>query len=310
LSAPTGAPAADAEVLRGILYMCLACSLFPMLNACAKLLGAGYPITEVVWARYAGHLLVIMAMFMPRRGWRLFVARRPGMQVFRSVLLFASTAFYFSALQFLPLATAASISFTSPFIVLALSVPMLGERVGPHRIGAVLLGFAGALIIIRPGVDDTSWAALLVVCSASSFALYSVLTRKMAGVDSAETMITYAALVGVAVATLGLPLLPWVWPQGWLDLALFIGIGMFGGIGHLFVIKAFQHAQASVISPFNYVQLAGSTVLGYLLFGDFPDAWTWTGAGIIVGSGIYMAYREGLRQPRLDRPAREEEGEV
>lgn len=292
----TTTPALNADALRGIMFMCLACSLFPLLNACAKLLGNSYPITEVVWARYAGHLLVILVMFMPRRGWRLFVARRPGMQSLRSLLLFGSTAFYFTALHFLPLATAASISFTSPFIVMGLSVWLLGERVGIHRIGAALLGFAGALIIIRPGFEGTHWATLLVLASATSFAFYSVLTRKVAGIDTAETMITYAALVGVVVATLALPLFPWVWPASALDFALFAVMGICGGVGHLFVIKAFTYGQASMISPFNYVQLIGATVLGYLVFDSFPDAWTWLGAAMIVAGGLYVAYREGIRR--------------
>ena len=291
-------PARNADALRGIMFMCLACSLFPVLNACAKLLGNSYPITEVVWARYAGHLAVILVMFMPRRGWRLFVARRPWMQSFRSLLLFGSTAFYFTALHYLPLATAASISFTSPFIVMALSIPMLGERVGMHRIGAAMIGFAGALIIIRPGFEEAHWSSLLVLASASCFALYSVLTRKVAGIDTAETMITYAALVGVVVAALALPWFAWVWPASAVDFLLFALMGICGGVGHLFVIKAFTYGQASMVSPFNYVQLVGATLLGYVLFDNFPDAWTWVGAAMIVAGGLYVAYREGLRRQK------------
>ena len=288
--------ALNADALRGIGFMLLGCTIFPILNACAKTLGNEYPITEVVWARYAGHLLIILIMFMPRRGLNLFVARRPGMQAIRSVLLFCSTSLYFTALHFLPMATAASISFTSPFIVMALSVPLLGEKVGPHRIAAALIGFAGALIIIRPGLEGTHWATFLVVGSASCFALYSVLTRKVSGIDSSDTMVAYTALVGVVVASLAMPFIDWEWPHSWFDVVLFAAMGACGGIGHFFVIKAFSFGQASMIAPFNYVQLVGATILGYWIFGNFPDRWTWIGAALIVCGGIYMAYREGVRR--------------
>ena len=280
--------------LLGILFMCLAVALFPVLNASVKLLSADYNTVMVVWARYAGHLFLMLAVFFPRHGPRVFRTQRLGSQVLRSLLLFGSTSFYFTALIYLPLTTAATISFTAPFIVTALSPAILGERVGPRRWIAVLIGFTGALVIIRPGMEGTHWAALLVVASAGCYALYQLITRKLAGTDSGATTITFTALVGAFAASIAVPFF-WQLPVEPLDWLLFFACGFFGGFGHLFVVKSLQYAEASLVTPITYAQLIGATIFGYFLFGDFPDAWTWTGAGTIVACGIYIGYRERRR---------------
>lgn len=279
------------RLLLGIAFMALAVTLFPFLNASVKYLTADYPTWQIVWARYAGHLLFMIILFAPSHGTTLFRTRSLGIQFGRSLLLLSSTALYFTALTYISMPTAASISFTSPFIVVALSVPLLGEKVGPRRWGAVAIGFLGALLIIRPGGEDTHWAVLLVVANASCYALYQVLTRRVAGVDSPETTITLTAVVGTAVACVIAPF-DWRMPQEALHWALFAGVGLFGGLGHYFVVKAFQYAEASAVAPIGYGQLVGAVVLGYLVFGDFPDLMTWLGAAVIVGCGLYIAVRE------------------
>lgn len=284
------------NALRGILYMCLAVSLFPVMNASVKYLNGFYPVSEVVWARYAGHLAFILIAFMPRHGLSLFKAQRPGTQTLRSLLLLGATAFYFNALTYIPMPTAATISFVSPLIVTALAMPVLGEHVGPRRWIAVVVGFLGAVVIIRPGLGAMHWAVFLALGSASCYALYQILTRRLGSFDSAETTITYTAFVGVVGASLVAPF-DWTWPTAALHWVLFIGLGAIGGFGHYFVVKAFQYGSAAVISPFNYVQLVGATVLGYVIFDDFPDIWTWVGAAIIVASGLYITYRETRRIP-------------
>lgn len=268
--------------------------MFPVLNASVKLLSADYNTVMVVWARYAGHLCLMLLVFVPRHGFRVFRTQRLGSQVLRSLLLFASTSFYFTALIFLPLTTAAAIGFTAPFIVTALSPAMLGERVGPRRWIAVIIGFTGALVIIRPGLEGTHWAALLVVASASCYALYQLITRKLANTDSGATTITYTALVGAFAASIAVPYF-WQLPIQPLHWLLFFACGLFGGFGHYFVVRSLQYAEASLVTPFTYAQLIGATVFGYFLFADFPDTWTWTGAGAIVACGIYIAYRERQR---------------
>lgn len=286
-------------ILPAILCMCLTIVFFPLLNGSAKLLGPYYPMEEIVWARYAGHLVFMTALFFPRRGFRLFVARRPGLQICRSLLLLCATVFFFVALRTLPLATAVAINFVGPILVTALAVPLLGEKVGMRRWVAVFVGFAGALIIIRPGTDVAHWAALLVLGNATCYALYQILSRKISATDSAETSIIYVALVGFVASTFALPFGVRV-PDVWWHWLVFLVLGLTGGLGHYFVVKAYGYAPASIVSPFNYGQLIGATIIGYLAFGDFPDSWTWVGAAVIVGSGLYITYRES----RLGRETR------
>jgi drug/metabolite transporter (DMT)-like permease len=286
---PGGLPHDD--VRRAVLYMAYAIALIPLLNASAKYLSRDYAIPEIVWARYAGHFFYMLIAFAPRRGIRLLITARPVMQLLRSTLLFASTALYFTAISYVPLPTAAAISFTGPFIVTLLAPAVLGEVVGLRRWSSVVLGFIGALVIVRPGMGANHWAAFLVFGSATTSALYQLFARKLAAHDAAETSITYIALAGFVLAS---ALLPFYWrtPANLLDAMLFVGLGVFGGFGHYFIVRAYELAPAPVVSPFNYGQLLGAALFIYTVFGEFPDLWTWVGALIIVVSGIYMIYGE------------------
>mgnify|MGYP001606726330 CR=1 FL=1 len=278
-------------ILPAVACMCVAMVMLPVLNGSAKLLGQFYPMPEIVWARYAGHFVFMVALFLPKRGLRLFVTARPGLQICRSLLLLCATILFFVALKTIALATAVAINFVGPIMVTALAVPFLGERVGPRRWAAVFVGFAGALIIIRPGTDVAHWSSLLVLGNAACFALYQILSRKISASDSAETSIVYVAMVGLVASSIALPFgvrLPFVWWH-WL---VFLTLGLSGGLGHYFVVKAYGYAPASIVSPFGYGQLIGATIIGFVAFGDFPDGWTWVGAAVIVGSGLYITYRE------------------
>ena len=286
---------AQHDIMRGIIFMTCAVSMFPFINAAAKYLSAGYPVTEIVWARFAGHLAFVVLAFFPRLRWALFSTTRPTMQMTRSILLLASTCLFMSAIGYLPLATASAIGFASPFIVTALSVPVLGEQVGIRRWSAVVVGFLGVLLIIRPDAGLANWAALLVFAATTCYAVYQVITRLIALDDKPETGIVYAALVGTVVMSVIAPF-DWRLPGSTLDWLAFGGLGFFGGFAHYFVMKALRCGPAAVIVPFSYGELVGATVLGYYAFGTFPDAWTWLGAAIIIGCGAYIAYREGVRR--------------
>ena len=280
------------SVLRGILFMCIAVSFFPLLNTAVKYLSAELTLIIILWFRFASHLVYATAVFTPGRGMhRLFISSRPKTQITRSLLLLCATCFYVIAISYIPLTTAASISFTSPLMVVALSAPILGERVGIHRWIAVIFGFIGALIIIRPSGDSTHWSVFLVLGTAACYAIYQIMTRALAAHDEAETTTIYSAYVGLAVMSAILPFY-WVTPSGWLQWSLLLSLGATGGFGHYLVIKAYQYGPAAVIAPFGYVQLIGATIFGYFVFGDFPDKWTWLGAGVIIGSGLYITYRE------------------
>jgi drug/metabolite transporter (DMT)-like permease len=286
---------AASATLRGILLMCAGVSLFPLMNAMMKLLTARYPVLEIVWARFTGHLIVMLVVFLPQYGRQLIATRRPLVQLGRSALMLGSNTVFVLAIGHVPLATASAIGFTSPLIVTALSVPLLREQVGWRRWSAVCVGFAGALLIIRPGSGYHDPTVLLLLASSGAYALYQIATRWVMAYDGAATGIIFAALLGSLATTMVLPFV-FVMPQSLGDLAMLVSLGCLGGLGHFLVIKAFQAAPASVIAPLGYVELIGTATLGYLIFANFPDALTWVGALIIIASGLYIAMRERRRR--------------
>jgi drug/metabolite transporter (DMT)-like permease len=277
--------------------MCAGVLMFPFLNASVKVLGARYPVAQIVWARFTGHLIIMAIVFLPHYGRALIATRRPLVQIGRSVLMLLSNSVFVLAIPFVPLATASAIGFTSPLLVTALSVPLLRESVGWRRWSAVLVGFAGALLVIRPGTGLHDPAVLLLLLSSACYALYLIATRWVSFYDSAATGIVFAALFGSLAMSFVLPFV-FVAPQSALDAALFLGLGAFGGGGHYLVIRAFQLGPAAVMAPLGYVELVGTTILGYLIFDNFPDLWTWIGAAIIIASGVYIAVRERRRRPQ------------
>jgi drug/metabolite transporter (DMT)-like permease len=276
---------------RAIAYMALAMALIPFLNAAAKYLGHSYSTVEIVWGRYAGHFAYMVIVFFPRHGLRLFHTERPATQVLRSSLMLTATGVYFTALHYTELPTAAAISFVSPFITTALAGIMLGEAIGPRRWAAVAVGFLGALLILRPGSGVVHFASFLVLISAACSALYQILTRSLAARDSAEASNTYIAVVGFVATTLAVPFF-WETPRSLFDLMLFVSLGISGGFGHYFIVKALEWGPAAVIAPLNYGQLVGTVIIGYFAFHEWPDLWTWIGAAVIIASGLYIFNRE------------------
>ncbi|MEK7386590.1 MAG: DMT family transporter, partial [candidate division NC10 bacterium] len=282
----------EPRILRGIFFIVLATALFVAMNTGVKLLRPHLPTVELIWARTLGHTLFIFAIFGPGHGWwRLLQTRKPGTQLARSLLLLASTSFFFSALGWVPLAEATAVSFTSPLVVAALAGPMLAERVGLGHWLAIAVGLAGALIVIRPGVGGADPYLGLVIGSSCCYAVYQILTRRVAGHDRPETSVTYSALLGTLVLSVVVPFY-WQTPARLLHWLILVVIGLLGGLGHYFVAQALRLGPASVISPFHYVQLIAAAVMGYLAFGDVPSAWTWVGAAVIIASGLYIAWRE------------------
>jgi drug/metabolite transporter (DMT)-like permease len=297
VKAPPAPPAPTDRILRAILAILLSVACFSVLNAISKTLTEHYPVVQVIWARYAFAFVFMMAMFLPRSGLALFRWHNIGTQAVRGLLLFFSSFLYFHGLVYLPLATAASISLTSPLIVTALSARFLGEPVDAGRWAAVGLGFAGALIVVRPGHAHFEWHSLLIVASTLCSAFYQLFSRRYGQAERADASATMATIVGTLAAA---PMLPfeWVTPSfGW-DWVLFVAIGVMAGIGHYFLTIAFSQAPAAVIAPFNYVQLIGAAILGYLVFDSIPDVWTWLGAAVIVCSGLYLGQAERRRYRR------------
>ena len=278
--------------LVGVLYMCVAAGAgLPALNAIVKLLVADYHMAQIIWFRCVVHLGFMVALFMPAMGRRLFATRHPWLQTIRSLTQLVTFALIWCALIWLPMTTVTMVLFTAPLILVALSVPFLGERVGPRRWAAVLVGFAGVLIVIRPGGDIAHWASLLVLGGAFFYAVYQIQTRKLAGRDDPRTTAVYTILLAFVVATVAVPFF-WEAPKSGVDWLLFLALGVIGGLAHYFIIKAYQYAEASLVGPFDYSQLVGASILGFLIFGEVPGIWTWIGAAVIVASGLYIAHRE------------------
>jgi drug/metabolite transporter (DMT)-like permease len=291
---PSSSPSSD-RILRAILSTVLAMTCFAILNGTSKTLStSGYPVIQVIWARYVFAFVFMMAIFLPRNGRALFRINRLDTQIVPGMLLFMSSYMFFHGVVYLPLATASSISLTSPLIVTALSSRMLGEKVGTHRWAAVCVGFIGALIVVRPGHADFDWHVLWIVGSTCSSSLYQLFSRRYGQTERPDASATIATIVGTLAAT---PFVPfeWVMPATAWHVALFVGMGILAGTGHYFLTIAYSQAPASVVSPFNYTQLVGAAIMGYVVFHDQPDMWTWVGASVIVSLGLYVGYRERAR---------------
>jgi drug/metabolite transporter (DMT)-like permease len=285
-------PALGHNVFRGLAFVVGAVTCFAFLDAIAKWLSQSYPTGQVVWTRYTVGTLFAVAYASRALGFRMFRTARPWLQFTRGLLLVVCTALNFVALNYLPLADTLAVLFTSPLMTCALSVPLLGEKVGWRRWSAIAVGFAGILLIVRPGFAEVHWAVLCALGAAFFGALYNIATRVAAAHDSVQVSLVYVSLVGALLATPALSL-GWVTPGGW-DWGLFLALGLCGGFGHLLLISAFAHAPASTLAPFSYTQILWTTILGYLLFDRLPDLWTVAGIVVIICSGLYLLHRERL----------------
>lgn len=285
------------RILLGILFICLAGGCFALMLGAAKSLGASYSSLQISWARAFGHIVFLLAAFLPRHGLAVLRTRRPVTQVTRSALLFTSNLLSFLALNFIPLAKQTSISQTAPLIVTMLAGPMLGERTTLPRVLALLCGFGGVLLVIRPGSAVFHWASVAVVVSATAYALYQILTRKVAGVESPETSALYSSVVGAFGMLVVMPFV-WITPDNAFDVGLFCALGVLGALGHYCVAIAFGLGPANILSPFQYFQLLASVAVGVVLFAEVPDAFTWLGALVIVGSGIFLGWTQA-RGPKV-----------
>ena len=294
MQAPVKTPDRVYRPWLGIFFMCVACALFPVMNSMVKLLTATYPYQEVVWVRLAAHLLLMSVVFLPRRGLALLRTRAPVQQMLCSLGLLGATVFFFSAARYVGVTEAIAISFVSPLAITFLAWPLLGERITLLRLTSVVLGFVGVLIVIRPGSSVFQWASLMIVGSAVSYAFYQIIVRRVATVDSAATTAFYSAL-GCTLATSAFVPFNWKTPDNWGDVALMLSLGFFGGFGHYCVARAYSYAPANLIGPLNYTQLIGSVVIGYLMFAEVPDFYTWLGSGVIIAAGLLVGW-QGRKQ--------------
>jgi len=282
--------------MKGVaLLVCAICS-FTLLDATAKHLSATYPVPMIVWARYFFHVVLLALLFGPRMGTRLVRTRRPLMQLVRGAMLGLSSLFFFLGLAYLPLADAGAIASIAPILVTVLAVRFLGERAPAGTWWALAVSFAGVLLIVRPGSSVFSWAALLPMCTAFCFATYQLLTRRLSGVDDGMATLFLGGLVSAVIMCAVVPLF-WTSPRSGLDAAMLVATGAIGAFGHMLLVRAFDHAPATLLAPFGYTQLVAAITVGWLVFGNFPDAIALGGMALIVASGVTMAVRQRAPRP-------------
>lgn len=271
--------------------------LFAFLDASAKwLVLSGMSAPFVVWVRFAVHLVLVLVLF---RGWQnreMYRVRNLPLQLLRGVFLFGSTIFNFLALRTLPLADAMAIYFLAPMVITALAGPLLGEWAGWRRWAAIGVGFAGMLVVMRPGYGAFGIGHVYALLSMVSYCLYVIMTRRMAATETSASLIFYSALAPVVFMSPAVPLAGSV-PPDLLHWVVLISLGFYGGLGHWLIIHAYKRAQVAGLAPYPYIQIIWATLLGYLVFGDVPDLYTVIGACIIVASGLYIVHRE--RELRL-----------
>lgn len=284
-------PLEDRRLL-GISFMLVGYFCFTVIDACAKyLVQAGMPSMEVVFVRYAGQFILVSAIFLPTGPKALVVTRNWKIEVLRGLALLGSTILNFIAVRYLPLTVTSAISFTMPLILCVLSIPILGETVGWRRWLAILVGFGGVLIIVQPGTEAFHPAVLLSLGNAVFTALYMLLTRKLAGVDSTKTQQFFAAGVAtLCIAPFGLG--AFQWPADLAQWAAFLIIGLAALIGHLFITTAHRFAPATVLAPFGYFQIIFMTAASWIVFNQLPSTWIYVGAPIVIASGLYIWLRE------------------
>jgi drug/metabolite transporter (DMT)-like permease len=243
----------------------------------------------VSFARFAGNFILLLPLAPISTKGRIPLPARPGLQVIRGLLMVASNLFFIFGLRQVPLAMAAALTFVAPLTVAALAPWLLGERSDAWRWTAVVAGFLGAMVILRPGSDSVPPAAILPLMSGISFSLYLIITRKLAGTGSA--IVTQTITAGVATATVAI-LLPFTWVTPTLPEALVLAlIGLLSCIGHVLLTKAHEHAPASTLAPFTYTGIITAITLGWLWFGQLPDLLSLVGAAIVIASGLAILLR-------------------
>ncbi len=282
------------KTLIGVLFMLGAMGILPMIDVIAKHLGqVGIPILQIVWARLALGALVTLPI-AARHG--SLMPERPWLHTARACFLMAATFLFFSALKFLPIADALAIFFVQPLVLTSLSPWILRENVSLRRWAAVGAGFVGTLIIIRPGLGAFNPGSLLALGSGTSLALYFLLTRKISGTAPAIVTTFQTNAIGGIIAS---ALVPLVWiapsPTQW---GLFLALAVIANLGHWLIVRAYDHAEASLLAPLAYTEMVTSTLFGLLFFNDFPDFWTFVGVAILIGCAIFVStVKEPLPEP-------------
>ena len=277
--------------VRGIVLMLAGLLVLTLNDATAKWLTSDYPVPQIISLRGVFILLPLAVLLYWRGGLGAFRPTRIRNHVLRSLCFVGSTFSIITALSLMPLADAIAFTFTGPLIVAALAPFILGEKVGWRRWSAIIVGFLGVIVMARPTPDAFQWAAVIALGAAFWGALRDMVTRRISAEESSDLILFYSTLAVMSVGGLAAFFFPWRMPDGE-DLALFALLGVLNGGAHYMMIEAHRWAEASVIAPFRYTALVWALVLGFLIWGDVPDAWLLAGSTLVVGSGLYILHRE------------------
>ena len=276
--------------MKAITFNLLAWIMLPIMDGFAKYLSTDLPILQITWARYfftVAFTLPVMFFFYNKQ---LVWTDKPKLQLLRGVILLCANICFFYAISVISLAKALTLAFVAPLIVTALSPVLLGERVGVRRWTAVILGFLGSLVVIRPGFVELNLASFAALGTGVMYGFYLIITRKLSTSDNPLLTLLLTGLVGAIIISCSMPFV-WIEPtvNQWFMMA---AIGVFACIGHLFLILSLKYADASKLAPFSYFEIVTNIIIGYYFFNHFPDNWTFLGLFIIISSGIYIFKRE------------------
>ena len=280
------------DVARGVLFIVLAMFLFTIQDAIAKLLvEAGVSIWQVIFCRAAFAFIPLLPLIHAHRAWAALRTRRPRDHLVRCAIAMAALLCFFEGLRAIPLADAYALSFSAPLFMTALSVPLLGERVGWHRWTAVAVGFVGVVVMVQPGSGLFQPAALVVLLAALLYALAVILVRGLSATEPALTIVFYFSVGAAAMASPALPFVG-VWPADATAAALMVALGIVGGLAQLFLTLAYARAPVAVIAPYDYTALVWAVLAGWLVFGDVPQPVVMAGAALVIAGGAYIVRRE------------------
>ena len=278
--------------MKAITFNLLAWVMLPIMDGFAKYLSSDLPVLQITWARYfftVAFTLPIMFFFFRKN---LVWTDKPKLQLFRGLILLTANVCFFYSISIISLAKALTLAFIAPLIVTAFSPIFLGEKVGFRRWSAVIIGFIGSMVVIRPGFVEINLASLAALGTGVMYGFYLIITRKLSSSDNPLLTLLLTGVVGAIIISF---VMPFVWIKPTLNQwSMMAAIGIFACVGHLFIILSLKYADASKLAPFSYFEIVTNIIIGYYFFSDFPDKWTFLGLFIIILSGIYISRRENI----------------
>ena len=278
--------------MKAITFNLLAWVMLPIMDGFAKYLSSDLPVLQITWARYfftVAFTLPIMFFFFRKN---LVWTDKPKLQLIRGLILLTANVCFFYSISIISLAKALTLAFIAPLIVTAFSPIFLGEKVGFKRWSAVIIGFIGSMVVIRPGFVEINLASLAALGTGVMYGFYLIITRKLSSSDNPLLTLLLTGVVGAIIISI---VMPFVWIKPTLNQwSMMAAIGIFACVGHLFIILSLKYADASKLAPFSYFEIVTNIIIGYYFFSDFPDKWTFLGLFIIILSGIYISRRENI----------------